>query len=92
MLRISKTILILVSLATPAMAQISGSGFPPSSQACSASLVNQTYVDYTNNLTYKCVNISGVGYVWQLPQSPVLPVTSAPSGSCTAAQWPGRFQ
>lgn len=74
--------LLLSSVA--AAQNTSGPGFPPSSLACNAALKTQTYKDTTNNLIYTCVNISGVGYIWQLGQSPVLPVTSAPTGSCTA--------
>lgn len=62
----------------------SGPGYPPSSLACNAALKTQTYKDTTNNLIYTCVNISGVGYIWQIGQSPILPVTSTPSGSCIA--------
>ncbi len=60
-----------------------GPGFPPSSLPCSASQLSATYLDTNTNLRYACTNIIGVGYVWQLGQDSVLPVTTAPSGTCT---------
>jgi len=71
-------------IGTPLMAQTSGAGFPPTGQACSASRATQTWLDTNTNLIYTCTNVTGVGYIWQLGQSPLLPVTSAPTGSCTA--------
>lgn len=81
MRKIGFLFLLLVSV-YPAMAQIaSGAGYPPF--ACSATLLTQTYKDTNTNLVYTCVNLANVGYIWQLGQSPILPVTNAPSGSCT---------
>jgi hypothetical protein len=79
-----KKILLLLALFGPSVSaqNISGSGFPP--VTCSSTYANQRYLDTTNGLNYTCVNISGTGYVWQLGQSPVLPVSSAPTGACTA--------
>lgn len=59
----------------------SGSGFP--SVACSENIAGQSYLDTTNNLNYKCVNIPVAGYIWQLGNSPLQPVVNAPSGLCT---------
>jgi hypothetical protein len=66
----------LLALAIAAHGQgTSGAGFPTT--ACSANILGQNYSDTTNNLNYRCANVSGVGYFWQLGQSPIFPVTAA---------------